>query len=406
MSSQEISRRYFLKTLVFGAASVVLESCKQFESLSMPTPIKTPIPTGTTTEPPILKNRLVINTETQKLASEAFDQGYLELKSRYLLDAGDGALRVLYDPEKNDSAAEVNAYGMLFAVYSGDKETFDGLWRYTERYTNSRGLPSWLTDSRGRVVDENSVFDCNEDIAFALLIADDRQWGGYRDVADKLIKNMFIHNIEEGTFIPKGGDVWGGSELTNPSYYDPYHYDTFSQFDPRWKNVSEACRTVMNKVNLKIQSGEIKYYSDWVDANGNPVSDPGNAPPSIGYDVTRIPLRQFKAAVLLSDETEQQHALQQVEIANNFFEPIITGNRTNGPFDIDALKDGYTLKGIPTGQWPRTAFASAAAVAAMVSKNEAYTRYMFEQLIGLPTDYTFNAYIRLLALLTLSGRIQ
>ena len=29
----------------------------------------------------------------------------------------------------NDTVSEGIAYGMLFAVYMGDKATFDGLWR-------------------------------------------------------------------------------------------------------------------------------------------------------------------------------------------------------------------------------------------------------------------------------------
>lgn len=371
------------------------------------TPVSVPVETMRSTSiPGTGTGETIVNPDLQNRAAEAFSQEYRQFVSRYVLDGGNSSKRVIYDPDKQNSSSEVNAYGMICALFANDKATFDGLWSYTKQYMNSVGLPSWLIDSRGIVTDTNSVFDANEDIVFALLAAD-AKWGntgkeGYKDSAIQLLNNIMLHNIESDTFIPKGGDSWGGSGQTDPSYFDPYYYSVFSRYDQRWNNVLTASEVVMDKVNRNILQGRMSYYSDWVNASGEPVSGPDNIPPSIRYDMTRIPLRQMKASIALSNN-HADHARQQLIVANNFFQPIIS---RNGEFDIDRLKDGYRLDGTVTGQYSKTAFASAAAVAAMMSDSANYKNYMYEQLLQLPTDYPYNDYIKLLALLTLSGKFH
>lgn len=58
-----------------------------------------------------------------------------------------------------------------------------------------------------------------------------------------MINNMMKYEVEPTTFILKPGDVWGGSDTTNPSYFMPAWYRIFYKFtgDANWLKVVDSC---------------------------------------------------------------------------------------------------------------------------------------------------------------------
>ncbi|MDP9348250.1 MAG: glycosyl hydrolase family 8, partial [Gemmatimonadota bacterium] len=100
-------------------------------------------------------------------------------------------------------------YGMLLAVHMGDKYTFDELWAYAKRYRNSNGMIAWLVDRYGTPVDSGAATDGDQDMAYALLVADTR-WGGYWTDLAALVGAIKQHAVEprsEG----RGASRWTAS---------------------------------------------------------------------------------------------------------------------------------------------------------------------------------------------------
>lgn len=378
IGNREISRRQFLRLAALAAAGLLASDGPVPDTLSG------------------------IDPETQRRASEAFGQAYLEIRSAYLLPGSSDGLRVLYEPDKQNSSQEVNAYVMTAAALLRDTDVLNRLWRHTQAYIKPDSLPAWLTAADGSVSDASAVSDGDEDTVLSLYFAQ-AMTGGYGDVLHRYTAAIMDGEVDAGNY-PKPGDYGGGKNLMNPSYFDPLAYEIFGRVseNPRWRSVAATARGVMDRIGRRIRSGAYASYPDWVNSDTDPVPGPSRQPPMISYEYTRIAIRQLRAARLLTGPAAL-HAWRQVQTVNDFFQPIVS---QGGTFDIINLKDGYALSGQPVGSHTLTAFTSAAAVAAMASADTAYRTYMFNQLLTLPTDYPYNAYIRMLALLTLSDTLM
>src|SRR4029079_13613993 len=126
----------------------------------------------------------------------------------------------------NDTVSEGIAYGMLFAVYFNDKTTFDGLWAYAQRFLDPSGLMNWHINAGGTVAGANSATDSDEDMAFALVMAD-KQWGGYTTTAKSMLTTVAMYDFAaDGTI--QGGDTYPNS--VNPSYIAPAFYRVFADY--------------------------------------------------------------------------------------------------------------------------------------------------------------------------------
>src|SRR5690606_36098459 len=150
-----------------------------------------------------------------------------------------GYLRVKRTPSDGNLAlgstvSEGIAYGMLIAVYMNDQHLFDELWKYEQLYLTLNGLMHWYIGAEGNVLGEGAASDADEDMAWALIMAD-RQWGGggtlsgtYIDIARDLIDKIWQHEIIDGKML-RPGDGWGGWSDANPSYFAPSYYRTFAE---------------------------------------------------------------------------------------------------------------------------------------------------------------------------------
>lgn len=137
-----------------------------------------------------------------------------------------GNLRVKRPEASNDTVSEGIAYGMLIAVYMNDRTLFDGLWAYWKAHPASGWLMTWKIPGGS-----GSATDADEDAAFSLIQAS-KQWGGtYLDDAKTLLGQIASNEIEAGTYVVKPGNNFGGSSLTNPSYFAPAYYRVFATVD-------------------------------------------------------------------------------------------------------------------------------------------------------------------------------
>lgn len=130
--------------------------------------------------------------------------------------------RLATDPklELGSTVSEGIAYGMMIAVYMNEQTMFDEFWKYSQLYLTERGLMHWYISADGQnVLGQGAASDADEDIAWALVMAD-RQWGGsgtldqpYIDLAIDQINRIWDHEILKSADTPgrllKVGDSWG-----------------------------------------------------------------------------------------------------------------------------------------------------------------------------------------------------
>ena len=91
--------------------------------------------------------------------------------------------------EANSTVSEGIGYGMLLAVYMNDQTLFDDLWQYEQQHLGQYGLMDWNIKADGSGPADGGVgpaTDADEDMAFALLMAD-KQWGGQGKLAKNYI---------------------------------------------------------------------------------------------------------------------------------------------------------------------------------------------------------------------------
>jgi Glycosyl hydrolases family 8 len=153
--------------------------------------------------------------------------------------AGAGSNRRVFDKsfDSGNTTSEGMAYGMLIAVYMSDKPAFDAFWGYASSHF-SNGLMSWHIDPNGGTIDPHSATDADEDMAWALLMAD-KQWGGgtYLSAATGMLGHI---KAEFSGNLPTDGDF--GASFTHPDYAAPDYNATFAAAsnDTSWNSVSSA----------------------------------------------------------------------------------------------------------------------------------------------------------------------
>ncbi len=296
-------------------------------------------------------------------------------------DGANGALRIrrlesdpVIQDDVHSTVSEGIAYGMLIAVYMGDQELFDGLWRYSQQWLNDTGLMHWLISSDGGgVLGSGAASDADEDIAWALVMAD-RQWGGngslddtYLNLANTMIQRVWDHEIADGKLLLPG-DSWGGWESVNVSYFMPNYYRVFAEVSGNqgWLDVVQTSYDTMNNsLNAENGNADNGLVPAWATSEGQPnggVWGGGDAPTHYQYDSCRTP---FRIGVDYCLRGEMQ-AYDYVQKTSAFFSGIGVANMT----------DGYDLNGTPRAQYSglSAAFVGTAAVGAM--SNPAYQQFL------------------------------
>jgi endo-1,4-beta-D-glucanase Y len=263
-------------------------------------------------------------------------------------DGAAAGMRVQRDSNtSNDTVSEGIGYGMLAAVYVGDRATFDGLWTYAQSHFDAVGLMNWHINSTGSIASggTGSASDGDEDMAFALLMASD-QWSSttYLNAAQTLINNILYNSVaNDGTLKP--GDAWGSTTMNYPDYFSPAYYRAFAKAtdNAQWLNpVVERGYAI-----LATQSNSNGLLPDsTMSANTAPTSG------TYGYDACRTPWR-IGMDYCFNGELRAQAYLTKI---GTFFNGITAAN----------IGDGYSVaSSAATSNSHNMAFIGPAGVAGM-----------------------------------------
>ena len=287
--------------------------------------------------------------------------------------------------EPNSTVSEGIAYGMLISVYMDDQALFDDLYKYALLYTwtyqsdtgsDATLLMNWYIHADGNIAPgggsdpagNGAATDADEDIAFALVMAD-RQWGGagslergYIEYARDLIDDIWAYEIADER-LPKNGSNWGSDTNLNISYFAPAYYRVFAEVtgDTRWStNVVDYIYTVIdNNLNAGNGNDANGLVPAWSQSNGSPAESQGGMAYHYQYDSCRTPFRIGQDACWHAEA----RAVAYVSKTSQFFAGIGVVN----------IVDGYELDGTPRPEFPDRfgglsgAFIGPAAVGAMHS---------------------------------------
>jgi endo-1,4-beta-D-glucanase Y len=266
------------------------------------------------------------------------------------------------------TVSEGIGYGMLIAVSMDDQSLFDGLWKYERQWLDAAGLMNWYVLADGSGVGpkgSGGATDADEDMAFALILADE-QWGGpgslsepYRQYAIDQIQSIWKAEIQDGK-LPKPGE-WGGWNTVNISYFAPAYYRIFATLDPShaWgdvvKTVYDTIDYAVTAANGNQNNGLVPAWCD--DSHGSPC-----APVDLGiandtgyqYDSCRTPFRIGLDWCWNGEPRAQKY----LALTSAFFAAVGAQN----------VADTYALDGTPKPLHPgghSAAFVGAAGVGAM-----------------------------------------
>ncbi len=304
---------------------------------------------------------------------------YDDWKETVVTSEGAGGFLRIRKPDSgsviDSTVSEGMGYGMLLTVYMDDQEIFDNLWKYTKQYLNENGLMHWEIDPNGSVIGQGAASDGDEDMAWALIMADTK-WGGqgsldkpYIEIARDLINAMWDHEVDHSRAdMLKAGDQWGDRDVTNPSYFAPAYYRLFGKVtgkEEEWNRVIATSYDVIER-SLNAQNGnqDNGLVPAWCDSNGTPVEAYGGAPLHFQQDSTRTPFRVGQDYCYYGEPRAKAY----MEKISSFYTNIGVAN----------ISDGYELDGTPRperGQDGQQAasFVGPAGVGAMfTADNQAF----------------------------------
>ena len=310
----------------------------------------------------------------------------------------------------NSSNSEGISYGMLIAVYMDDQPTFDGLWQYEQLHRGKNGLMEWEISPDGKVLGSGAATDGDEDMAFALILADQR-WGGrgslpdsYRNYALTQLDLIWKHEVDHArnhTLTP--GDDFPGASVINISYFAPAYYRIFADYSGKaeWRAVVEstyaALEATLNAANKNASNGLVPA---WSTPEGVPMAPPGSGHPiHHQLDSCRTPFR-----------IAQDYCWFGEARAKRYLEKIGSFHASVG---VTKLLDGYNLDGtpFPGASLHLAAFVVGAAVGAMAIpelatvRDQGYAEVMRWSTLNGGSEY-YNKSWSMLGALMLTGEFK
>lgn len=219
-----------------------------------------------------------------------------EFFSTYVEDDG----RVVRTDQGGDTVSEGQAYGMLIAAATGDRDGFDRVWQWTQdELLRDDGLLSWRW-ADGEVVDESSATDADLDAARALVVAaevfdepDLREQG--IELGDAILEHATAPT-PDGLVLVAGQWATTSPYAFNPSYVSPAATAVLAEAsgDPRWAELDAGSRAALDQL---VADGLLP--ADWAevaeDGGSYPVDGPNGEPVQFGYDGARTLLRHAES---------------------------------------------------------------------------------------------------------------
>ncbi|WP_085642347.1 glycosyl hydrolase family 8 [Thalassospira sp. MCCC 1A03138] len=349
---------------------------------------------------------------------------YQQWKADYLrkVDSGGNGADVQYrvtfgqtQPER--TVSEGQGYGMMMAVVmaGADPEAraiFDGLWRFARQWPSDIDprLMGWQIPPSEEGND--SAFDGDADIAFALLMAAD-QWGdeAYLAAAREVIAGIGESMIGPQSRLPLLGD-WvdpAGAEYdqwgTRPSDFMPEHFSAFARAtgDPLWEQVRIRVLEVAERLQRDVspRTGLLPDFAI-VEPDGKVHTAPPNYlegyyDTAFYFNAARVPWRMASHAVMSGDPEAAAIARKMAGWMRG---------RAGG--DPAAIQSGYMLSGLPLPYEGEnsTLFVAPMAVASMLLAGDDGGQKWLDDLYANIRDRHMDYYedsVTLLCMMVLSG---
>jgi len=327
------------------------------------------------------------------LTTEDLDSWYKSYKSSMLLQDCNGGIRTdAYSEENGVTKVESMGWAMIIAAYMGDKETFDGLYRFYKSKVQGHGMMGWKVTCGG-VNDASSASDGDLDVAFAFVVAS-WQWGdSYKSEAIKIINTVekLIVGCGNTSVIAGGalthGGVYGGCNETDISYHTPAFFRCFAEItgNSRWDKLADDTYTLLNN-GANPSTGLIP---DWQRLDGG--QSDGGRNHSYGFDACRAPWRIALDYLWNGNEKAKEWCTK----ISNWAYGI-------GPKNI---KDGYTLDGRATGSYHNMSYVGGFAVAAMCNSQEVADAFG-EEIANMRFDnYWYHGFLGNCYMMTMTGNM-
>ncbi len=221
--------------------------------------------------------------------------------------------RVIDFSQNEVTTSEGQSYGMLRAVWSDDRETFEKVWKFTKQNMkrDADNLFGWrwgkLGDEKyGFLPDggDNAASDADQDIALALILAANR-WKNnqYKADAKIILKDLWDYETAEANgkrYMIAGNWANQPNELIiNPSYFGPYAWRVFAKVDKDhdWNSLIDPAYQLLNDVgSAKLDKAKgVGLPPNWlsIDKKSGELRPPsiGNANTDYSFDAMRTPWR-------------------------------------------------------------------------------------------------------------------
>jgi|CXWL01.1.fsa_nt_gi endo-1,4-beta-D-glucanase Y len=354
---------------------------------------------------------------------------YQAWKASYLAAAGsepDGQPRYRVKTAvgaTSPTVSEGQGYGMVIVALLAGAEPqaqtiFDGLWELVHDHpsTIDGRLMDWQVPASeaAQPGNDDSAFDGDADIAFALLLAD-QQWGSagrvdYRGEAERVLAGMLASTVGPTSHLPLLGD-WvdpAGATYneftTRPSDFMPDHFRAFGRLtgDPTWTSVVTSIQAATSAAQAQF-APTTGLLPDFLVPRSAVDHELRPAPPGFleadsdgdySYNAGRVPWRLATDALLNGDATSRQQAGKLSHWAES---------AANGV--PDAFAAGYHLDGtpLPGSGYVSSFFLAPLGVAAMLDPTQqAWLDRIYERVRGLRQGY-YEDSVTLLSLLVMTG---
>lgn len=325
--------------------------------------------------------------DNQALAKQQLSAEWETWKNNYVSTSG--RKRVLNVTYNNSTTSEGMGYGMLLSVYFNEQTLFDEFFDYVKYCYDSNGLMHWKTED-GRIVEQNSDTNADQNIALALIFAH-KMWGSDGQIDYETEANTMLNKIKQYE-CSSSGDIFPGdsfSDPRNPGYLAPGWYEIFRDFSGSdfWYSAKSRAYSLA-KMSAQSTTGLVP---NWCSSNGGPSGSIYSY--DFGYDAVQFIL---KTAVAYSWYGHAD-AKALCSKPTNFFKNIGAKN----------IVDGYYLNGTPKGMYHDAAFVACAAAGTMTGTDRQLAKTFYDECLA--TRNVANCYsdtLRLLTLMYMTGNLQ